>query len=138
MRFITSIAILLALILTSACSQNKEKSLSGKKAKIAFSDTIHEYGIIDFSSEGTCIFEFSNEGTGQLVLKNVKSTCGCTVPEWPREPISEGESASILVRYDTHRVGSFSKTVYVYSNAVNSPNRLLIKGRVRSTEDNNM
>jgi hypothetical protein len=60
----------------------------------------------------------------------VKSTCGCTVPEWSREPIDSGGTGSIRVSYDTHRVGAFAKTIYVYSNADNGVKRLLISGKV--------
>jgi len=132
--------VLIALLLGAgvawtSCSDREGGSSERKKAHIEFQDTLINYGELEFSADGTCEFSFLNTGKGQLMLKNVKSTCGCTVPEWPKEPIKPGNSASIIVSYDTYRVGSFSKSIYVYSNAINSPNRLLIKGRVKPAED---
>ena len=130
------IALLLCFFVAwTACSERQEGNSGRKKAVIEFSDTLINYGVLEFTADGTCEFKFTNTGKEQLLLKNVKSTCGCTVPEWPRDPVKPGDSASILVSYDTYRVGSFSKSIYVYSNASNSPNRLLIKGRVKPAED---
>jgi hypothetical protein len=60
----------------------------------------------------------------------VKSTCGCTVPEWSQEPVNAGKQGRIRVSYDTHRVGAFSKTIFVYSNASNGVQQLTISGKV--------
>ena len=135
MKYAPIVMLLCSVVVWTACSDRREAGSDRKKAHIEFRDTLIDYGVIDFSSDGTCEFRFINTGKGQLLMKNVKSTCGCTVPQWPREPVSPGDTASILVSYDTYRVGSFSKSIYVYSNAMNSPNRLVIKGRVRPAED---
>jgi hypothetical protein len=110
---IISIIILCAAITGSGCTGKGLGRSASRNARITFSDTIHNYGEIDFSSDGICAFKFTNTGKGQLVLKNVKSNCGCTVPEWPKEPVPTGDTAEIVVRYDTYRVGSFSKSIYV-------------------------
>ncbi len=132
--------VIIALLLGSfvawtACSDRQGGSSDREKAVIEFRDTLIDYGVLEFSADGTCEFKFTNTGKGQLLLKNVKSTCGCTVPEWPSKPVKPGDSASILVSYDTYRIGSFSKSIYVYSNAINSPRRLRIKGRIKPAED---
>jgi hypothetical protein len=132
---ILPVIIICAAITWSGCTGKGPGRSESKNAHIVFADTIHRYGEIDFSSDGTSEFSFTNTGKGQLILKNVKSSCGCTVPEWPKEPIRNGETAVIKVWYDTHRVGNFSKSIYVYSNAINSPNRLMISGRVRPAPD---
>ena len=119
----------------SGCTGKGPGRSESRNARIVFADTVYRYGEVGFSSDGTCEFTFTNTGRGQLVLKNVKSSCGCTVPEWPKEPIRTGDTGVIKVWYDTQRVGSFSKSIYVYSNAVNSPNRLMISGRVRPAQD---
>ena len=127
--------IILGLILIAGCGGDPGEKTSKKNAKIEFNKNTHDFGELAFASDGSCEFIFKNTGKSPLVLNNVKSTCGCTIPEWPREPVGENESASIRVRYDTHRVGSFTKSITVYSNASNSPKRLFIKGRVKAKEE---
>ena len=101
--------------------------------KITFKNTVHNYGNIYVGSDGKCEFEFTNTGNEPLILNKPKSSCGCTVPTWPREPILPGESNKIVVTYNTHHPGSFNKTVTIYSNAVNNKNVVLrIHGKVIS------
>ncbi|MCK5462329.1 MAG: DUF1573 domain-containing protein [Bacteroidales bacterium] len=83
-----------------------------------------------FKGNGKCEFAFRNTGKTPLVLTHVKSTCGCTIPKWPSEPVKAGEQGIIKVSYDTKRVGTFYKSIYVYSNASNGVQRLYITGRV--------
>lgn len=97
---------------------------------ITFEKTIHDYGTILQGGDGQCEFAFTNTGTNPLVLSNVRSSCGCTVAEWSKEPILPGKSSSIKVRYDTNRVGTIAKSITVTSNAKNSTVKLTIKGNV--------
>ncbi len=101
-----------------------------KKAKIEFKQTEIDYGNINKNSDGTRTFEFTNTGDAPLIINRVKSSCGCTVPSKPEKPIMPGETATIVVKYNTHRVGPFRKTITVYSNASNSVVILKIKGKV--------
>jgi len=100
------------------------------KETIVFDKTVHDYGTIVQNADGNCEFQFTNKGKEPLVLSNVSSSCGCTVPTWPREPIAPGKSASIKVKYDTNRVGLINKSITVSSNAANNPVVLQIKGNV--------
>jgi len=97
---------------------------------ITFEKTTHDYGTVTKGGDGVCEFKFKNTGIEPLILNNVTSSCGCTVPEWPREPILKGKSASIRVKYDTNRVGPINKTVTVMSNAKVNSIRLQIIGTV--------
>jgi hypothetical protein len=90
-----------------------------KGPKIKFNKDQHDYGTVKYDGDGTCTFEFTNEGNEALVISNAKGSCGCTVPEWPKEPIAPGASASIKVKYDTKRPGAINKSVTVTSNAIN-------------------
>lgn len=100
-------------------------------AKIEFSKEVHDYGTITQGGDGTCEFEFKNTGNAPLIISNAKGSCGCTVPEWPKEPIAPGASASIKVKYDTKRPGAINKSVTITSNAVNEPTKIVrIKGTV--------
>jgi hypothetical protein len=58
------------------------------------------------------------------------TSCGCTVPEWPKEPIPSGNTGVIKVKYDTNRLGTFTKTITVMSNATNSAVTITIKGNI--------
>jgi hypothetical protein len=100
-----------------------------------------DYGSIDQHSEPLRKFTFTNNGNEPLVISAAKGSCGCTVPSYPKEPVLPGASAEIEVRYDTKRVGNFSKTVTLNTNAVNSSEAkpagtfvLTIKGKVNAVE----
>jgi hypothetical protein len=100
---------------------------------ITFEKTTHDYGNVTKGGDGTCEFKFKNTGIEPLILSNVQSSCGCTVPEWPREPILRGKSASIKVKYDTNRVGPINKTITVMSNGKVASIQLRILGTVVDT-----
>ena len=101
-----------------------------KNDSIIFEKIVHDYGTIVQGSDGNSSFNFTNKGKGPLILNNVKATCGCTVPEWPSSPIPPGRTGIIKVRYDTNRLGAFSKTITVSSNARNSLVTITIKGNI--------
>jgi hypothetical protein len=127
--------IILVFLAAESCSEKKGNSAGKKAARIDFKEAIHDFGEIKYGGNGTYEFKFTNKGKSPLVLDNVRSTCGCTVPEWTREPLNPSETGTIRVIYDTHRVGAFSKTLIVYSNASNSPVRIFIKGTVLPVEE---
>jgi hypothetical protein len=84
------------------------------------------------SDSGIRSFEFVNTGDAPLIITNVQSTCGCTVPSKPTEPILPGKTGKIDVKYNMNP-GPIRKTITVESNAVNYPNGTLslkIKGEV--------
>ncbi|PCJ83045.1 MAG: hypothetical protein COA57_12175 [Flavobacteriales bacterium] len=104
-------------------------------AEIAFEKEIHDFGTIKQYDQpaATTEFKFTNTGTEPLIISNARGSCGCTVPQWPREPIKPGESASIKVRYDAKRVGPINKSVTIASNAGNTPSKVIrIKGLIES------
>ena len=107
------------------------------QAKIEFKTDIIDYGEIAKGSDGLRVFEFTNTGDAPLIVSNVKSSCGCTVPSKPEGPVAPGESSTIEVKYDTKRIGPIRKTVTVYSNADQPIVSLKIKGKVLSTVGDN-
>jgi len=109
-----------------------------KQAKIEFKQQEIDYGQIDKNSDGTKTFEFTNTGDAPLIINRVKSSCGCTVPSKPTQPIMPGKSDKIVVKYNTHRVGPFRKTITVYSNAKENVVILKIKGKVVDPEAVNL
>lgn len=90
------------------------------KAKMMFgdgnSDTTLDYGTIEKGADPLRKVVFKNEGTEPLVISNARGSCGCTVPTWPKEPVLPGQTSAIEVRYDTNRVGKFTKTVTITTN----------------------
>ena len=101
------------------------------KPEISFEKTVIDYGTVNKGDNGIREFVFRNSGNAPLIISNVKSTCGCTIPKKPEKPILPGESEKIQVKYDTKRVGFIRKSITVTSNAASSPTTILkIKGQV--------
>ena len=96
-----------------------------------------DYGTIKQDADGNRVFTFTNDGKEPIVISEAHGSCGCTVPTYPKEPIMPGKTAEIKVHYDTHRVGPFSKSVTVNSNAKNSPVVLRISGTVEAVAEAN-
>lgn len=101
-----------------------------KVAKIEFKSTIIDYGTIEKGADGVRVFEFTNTGDAPLIISNVKSSCGCTVPKKPKDPIMPGKTGEIQVKYDTNRVMPIRKNITVMSNAETPTVVLKIKGEV--------
>lgn len=108
----------------------EEEKVDSNAAVIKFEKDVLDYGTINKGDDPLRIVKFTNTGKSPLVITNCQGSCGCTVPECPKEPIMPGESAELKVRYDTKRVGNFNKTVTIKSNASNSTVYLKIKGVV--------
>ncbi|MCS6929939.1 MAG: DUF1573 domain-containing protein [Saprospiraceae bacterium] len=100
---------------------------------MTFETTTIDYGTIPKGADGLRKFKFTNTGNEPLIIKSAKGSCGCTVPTYPKEPIMPGESAYIEVRYDTNRVGEFTKTVTITTNEAVETRMLTIKGNVKDT-----
>lgn len=101
-----------------------------KVAKIEFKTDTIDYGTIEKGADGVRVFEFTNTGNAPLIISEVKSTCGCTVPKKPDGPIMPGQTGEISVKYDTNRVNPIRKTITVTSNADTPTVALKIKGEV--------
>lgn len=101
--------------------------------EIVFESEFHDFGEI---TEGMVVkhtFTFTNEGEGPLVISNAQGSCGCTVPDWPRQPIAPGESADINVSFNsTGRAGKQDKRVTLTTNAVPQTKVLNITSMVLS------
>jgi len=123
-----SFPLLLALIICLPFSNQAQQA----KSKITFEKLQHNFGT--FKEElgiQTVAFNFKNDGGVPLILNNVQASCGCTTPEWTREPIAPGAKGIIKVSYDPKdRPGVFNKTIRVSSNAENADIVLTILGEV--------
>jgi hypothetical protein len=104
-------------------------------AGMVFVNEIIDFGTIAHNADGKREFVFTNNGSKPLIITNAQGSCGCTVPTSPKEPIAPGAKGVIGVKYDTTRVGAFTKTVTVTSNAEGQPTKILtIKGIVLADE----
>jgi len=102
-----------------------------KTAKIEFKTETIDYGKVERGGDGVRTFEFTNTGDAPLVISNVKSSCGCTIPKKPEDPIAPGETGQIEVKYDTKRpAGPFRKAITVTSNADTPTMVIKIKGEL--------
>ncbi len=112
-----------------------------KEAAISWNKTVHDFG--NFKEEGgvkTATFTFSNVGNTPLFVTNVRSSCGCTTPDWTKDTIPPGGSGFVKAAYNPrNRPGKFNKSVSVTTNATDPRTVLRIKGdvtaRVRGIED---
>ncbi|MEN9400378.1 MAG: hypothetical protein RL632_1481 [Bacteroidota bacterium] len=121
----------LVVLFVASVAMNTAVAQIETGAKIEFSKDTHDYGTVKYGADGTCTFEFKNTGNEPLIISTAKGSCGCTVPEWPKEPIAPGAKGTITVKYDTKRPGAINKSVTITSNAVNEPTKVIrIKGNV--------
>lgn len=123
------IAVLIAIVLMSSFGFAQ----SGPKIEFKAKDNTIDYGTVTKKSDnGIRSFEFTNTGDAPLIITNVLSTCGCTVPTKPAEPIMPGKTGKIDIKYNMQS-GPIRKTITVESNAVNYESgriALKIKGEV--------
>lgn len=126
-KIVTLILVLLVCACTTAVMTND--------AVIDFSKAEQDFGSIPYQKEASCSFQFSNPGETPLLILDVKTSCGCTVPEWTKKPVKPGSSGKIKIKYDADFPGVFHKTIKVYYNGKDSPKELSIKGEVAYPDD---
>ncbi len=116
----------------SFCQSGSSKGTG--KAEMTFKTASHDFGKLKKGSD--CAFDFTYKNTGDsiLIITNVSTSCGCTTPDWTKEPIPSGKSGSIKVKYDSNRIGPFTKTITVVSNAKNTPVVLTITGNIEDVQ----
>ena len=101
--------------------------------EMTFQKKTHNFGIV---ARDTCLvsyeFIFTNTGTAPLVIHQATSTCGCTVPEYTKEPVPPGQQGTIKVTYNgkTKRAGVFHKSITLFTNATTSPTYIYIEGEM--------
>lgn len=110
---------------------NPSVSISSLAAKVKFNLTVHDFGKVKMGGEAVkCTFNYTNTGDDLLFISRVKTSCGCTEPEYSKEPLMPGETAEFVVGFKPDVVGAFNKKITVFTNAVNNSVILTIKGEV--------
>nr|WP_321225217.1 DUF1573 domain-containing protein [uncultured Psychroserpens sp.] len=137
MKRTLNIAILLIFTLSlfsvAPIELENMETFETKVAIIKFKTEVVDYGTIAQNSDGTRLFTFTNTGDAPLLITNVKTSCGCTVPSYSKTPILPGQTGELNIKYDTKRLGSFTKTITVTSNATGGNKILKIKGHIIAT-----
>ena len=101
------------------------------KANIEFKERKHDFGKIPAVRKDSVCFYFENTGTAPLVIQKVTTTCGCTASEWSKEPIEPGSNGHVKVVFNPKGYnGTFSKSIFVKSNAETDVVLLKITGEV--------
>jgi hypothetical protein len=96
----------------------------------AWNETTHDFGKIKQNDPASVTFTVKNSGTTPLIITAAKSSCGCTVAEYTKEPIKPNETGVVKATYNSARVGVFTKTVTVTYDGIANPDILTIKGEV--------
>jgi len=122
MRKINKILLLLTIMVSSAVSVNSQED---NGPIISFEENKFSFDTIARNSNGEHNFFFVNAGSEPLLITSAFSSCGCVVPEFPKQPILPGEKSSIKVKYNTNIVGDFTKVIVVKSNAKNNSKSIL-------------
>lgn len=118
-----------------AAQTTEAKPANPNAAKLAFKEENYNFTEIPEGPQVTHEFKFTNTGKEPLILTNVRASCGCTTPSWPKEPILPGKDGAILVTYNTQgRPGPFNKSITITSNADTPEKIIYIKGEVVKAE----
>ena len=135
-------AFLIALVtITLSAQNNKATALAlntnaentEKIGVFKFDSEIIDYGTLKQNADGNRSFTFKNIGNTPIIISKVKASCGCTVATKPNQPIMPGETAKIGIKYATNRIGAFSKSITIISNAKEAMKILRIKGTILKT-----
>jgi hypothetical protein len=137
--------LIILLVALTGCAGKTQKgnnntvstSSDTGKAILTFREYEHQFGKVDEGEKVAYIFTFENTGTSDLVILSATTTCGCTVPEYDRKPVSPGETGKLEVIFDTSgRNGVQSKVITVRSNASNHIVLLKITAEVINNNNN--
>lgn len=121
------IFIFMAILLATGIASAQQKAV------ISAEQTSYDFGTIkEADGKVSHTFQIKNDGNMPLVITRVIASCGCTTPEWTKEPIAPGKTGDIKVTYDpSGRPGPFTKTISVYSNVKTGSFILTIRGEVK-------
>ena len=146
-KSILIVAVLTAFIFTS-CKENAADKVSeekvaeaanrdanaGKFPVITFTEKEFDFGTIDQGTKVEHVFKFKNTGDAPLVIVDAKSSCGCTVPSYPKTPVAPGEEAEMLVKFNGTGKNQISKTVTITANTETGKETIKIKAFVNPKE----
>jgi hypothetical protein len=127
-------SLLLMVVVLSCTFFNNNVNATLKTTQVHVENKSINTGKLKQNVPKVVVFKFENSGANSLLIQNVETSCGCTVPEWTKKPIKPGKSGEIKVTYDAKYPGNFHKTITVFANVENSPLQLSISGEVAYDE----
>jgi len=146
MKKIFAVSILSLGFFFVSCNENASKKVNKENlqiakerdseikfggSKIKFDKTEHDFGIINEGDIVETVFKFTNSGKSELIITSAKGTCGCTVPEWPKQPIMPGETGEIKVKFNSYKKPNLQqKQIVLITNTENGKEILKIKAQV--------
>ncbi len=146
MKKVIVLSILSLSLMTISCAENASKKIKSENlelakerdneikvggAKIKFEKTEHDFGTINEGDIVDTVFSFKNSGKSELIITSAKGSCGCTVPEWPKEPIMPGEEGQIRVKFNSDKKPNLQqKTITLVTNTEQGKEVLKIKAQV--------
>jgi len=146
MKKVIVLSILSMSLMTISCDENAAKKIKSENlelakerdneikvggAKIKFEKTEHDFGTINEGDIVDTVFSFKNSGKSELIITSAKGSCGCTVPEWPKEPIMPGEEGQIRVKFNSDKKPNLQqKTITLVTNTEQGKEILKIKAQV--------
>jgi hypothetical protein len=134
LQLVKSKFLLIICLFAYATSFSQELAPNANVGVLSFKTEEINYGKIQQNENGERTFTFTNTGKSPIAISTIKTSCGCTVPAYSKTPVLPGETSEIKVKYATNRIGAFSKTITVISNASESNKILRIKGEVLNLE----
>jgi hypothetical protein len=137
MKKLFALFLLFSIVALNVNAQNAEKTAPTDGPKMEFEISEHDFGDLDEGPKAKVAFKFTNTGNKPLVLSDVKASCGCTTPYWPKEPIMPGKSETISAEYNTQgRPGPFNKAITITANTEPATKMIFIKGNVKKAPEN--
>lgn len=97
---------------------------------LEFNTSSHDFGVLTQGEKASFTFELTNKDTKPLIIWHVSTSCGCTSPDWTKNPVPQNQKASVGVVFDASDTGYFEKSVMVYTNFADKPVKLAITGTV--------
>ena len=152
MKKIIILAGLCAFVSFTSCKENVASKINKSNLEVAnerdykmnegaagltFDRVNHDFGVITQGDVVETIFTFTNTGKSELIITNATSTCGCTIPEWPKEPIPVGGEGEIKVKFNSAaKLNKVTKTVTLTTNTPSGKESVVIKTEIKPKEAN--
>lgn len=112
-------------------AKERDSEIKEGAPRIKFNKTEHDFGTINEGDVVETVFSFTNVGKSELIIASAKGSCGCTVPEWPKEPIMPGEQAEIKVEFNSYRKPNLQqKQITLVTNTEDGKEILKIRAQV--------
>lgn len=122
------IVAIFAVLICPAVNAQETEWIAVDGINVSVNELIHDFGTQKLYTKTEFEFKIKNDSTATFAIQNISTSCGCTTPTYSKRPVKSGKTAVVKVAYDSARIGSFEKSIYVYTNYSTIPIELKIKG----------